>query len=180
MVFAFSVLCFAARLVQWSETLSFLVRACATLPCPSKHLPIRLACPSLPSRAPLMVAPMRAPPPAHRWKRRPNACTTTLTVWLPAGEQELPELERLISARLVDGVMVARPSTLHGCVTLKKKRGMPFVTYGRSLENAPHARVGSDNAGAARRGHSPFDCIGSPPYCHAGGLTRLTFSVQRP
>jgi LacI family transcriptional regulator len=103
----------------------------------------------------------------------------TLTVWLPAGEQELPELERLISARLVDGVMVARPSTLDGRVTLLQKRGTPFVTYGRTLENAPHAWVDSDNAGAAAEAAAHLIALGHRRIAMLAGPNRMTFSVQR-
>ncbi len=103
----------------------------------------------------------------------------TLAIWLPAGDEELPELDRLISARLVDGVMLARPSTLDGRVALLQKRGTPFVTYGRTLENAPHAWVDGDNAGAAAQATAHLIALGHRRIALLAGPDSMTFSVQR-
>jgi LacI family transcriptional regulator len=103
----------------------------------------------------------------------------TLAVWLPAGDDELPELDRLISARLVDGVVLARPSTLDGRVALLQKRRTPFVTYGRTLENAPHAWVDSDNAGAAAEATAHVIALGHRRIALLAGPDTMTFSVQR-
>ena len=103
----------------------------------------------------------------------------TLAVWLPAGDEELPELDRLICARLVDGVMLARPSTLDGRVALLQQHGTPFVTYGRTLHNAAHAWVDGDNAGAAAKATAHLIALGHRRIALLAGPDSMTFSVQR-
>lgn len=71
-----------------------------------------------------------------------------LSVTLPAGEAELPELERLLAARLVDGVMLTRTRTQDPRVQMLQAAGMPFVTHGRTQNPQLHAWVDTDNEAA--------------------------------
>jgi LacI family transcriptional regulator len=71
-----------------------------------------------------------------------------LSVSLPADEQEMPELERLLAARLVDGVVLTRTRTRDPRVALLQDKKIPFITYGRTTDNAPHAWVDNDGEGA--------------------------------
>lgn len=68
-----------------------------------------------------------------------------LSVTLPAGGAELPELERLLAARLVDGVMLTRTHTLDARVQMMQDAHVPFVTHGRTQNPKAHAWVDTDN-----------------------------------
>ncbi len=68
-----------------------------------------------------------------------------LSVTLPAGDAELPELERLLAARLVDGVMLTRTHTLDARVQMMQEAHVPFVTHGRTQNPKTHAWVDTDN-----------------------------------
>ncbi len=93
-----------------------------------------------------------------------------LSVTLPAGGAEMPELERLLAARLVDGVMLTRTRTLDPRVELLQAQGVPFVTHGRTQNPKDHAWVDTDNEAAfymvTRRlielGHSRIGFINGP------------------
>jgi LacI family transcriptional regulator len=98
---------------------------------------------------------------------------------LPTDEAELPELIRLLDGRLVDGIILTRTRTNDPRVKLLQERKIPFVTYGRTLENAPHAWVDSDNAGSfdlatqalIQRGHRRIALI--------NGMPHMTFATLR-
>ncbi|MFM7332033.1 MAG: LacI family DNA-binding transcriptional regulator [Brachymonas sp.] len=68
----------------------------------------------------------------------------TLSIVLAGGDQELVELNRLIAARLVDAMVLTRTRTVDARVQRLQERKIPFVTYGRTLENEPHAWVDWD------------------------------------
>ncbi len=68
----------------------------------------------------------------------------TLSLVLAGGDQELVELDRLIAGRLVDGMVLTRTRTLDARVQCLQEQKIPFVTYGRTLDNAPHAWVDTD------------------------------------
>ena len=68
-----------------------------------------------------------------------------LSVALPAGDEELPELARFLAGRLVDGVILARTRIHDPRVTLLQQQGVHFVTHGRTQHNAAHAWVDTDN-----------------------------------
>lgn len=99
-----------------------------------------------------------------------------LSVALPSGEEELPELERMLAGRLVDGVVLTRTRTYDPRVKLLQDKKIPFVTYGRTLENAPHAWVDNDSEGAAllvtrtliEKGHRRIALI--------GGMAHMSFA----
>lgn len=102
-----------------------------------------------------------------------------LSLVLPTGDDELPELERLLAGRLVDGVILARTRTDDPRVTLLQQRGVPFITHGRTQFNAPHAWVDADNEQAfflaterlAGLGHRRIALINAHP--------QMTFAALR-
>lgn len=68
-----------------------------------------------------------------------------LSVALPAGDEEMPELARFLAGRLVDGVILARTRIHDPRVTLLQQQGVHFVTHGRTQHHAAHAWVDTDN-----------------------------------
>ncbi len=100
----------------------------------------------------------------------------TLSLVLAGGDLELVELDRLIAGRLVDGIVLTRTRTLDARVQRLQEQKIPFVTYGRTLDNAPHAWVdtdyeqGIDNAMQAllTRGHRKIALL--------NGMAHMTFA----
>ena len=68
-----------------------------------------------------------------------------ISVVLPAGDDELPELQRFLAARIVDGFILARTRVDDSRVSLLAKRGVPFITHGRTQMGTAHAWVDTDN-----------------------------------
>ncbi len=68
-----------------------------------------------------------------------------ISVVLPAGDDELQELQRFLAARIVDGFILARTRTNDSRVSLLAKRGVPFITHGRTQMGTAHAWVDTDN-----------------------------------
>jgi len=68
-----------------------------------------------------------------------------LSVALPAGDEEMPELARFLAGRFVDGVILARTRMHDPRVTLLQEQGVHFVTHGRTQNTAAHAWVDTDN-----------------------------------
>jgi LacI family transcriptional regulator len=71
-----------------------------------------------------------------------------LSVGIALGAQEMPELQRFVNARIVDGLILVRTQVSDARIAWLQERGVPFVTLGRTLHNAPHAWVDTDNEGA--------------------------------
>jgi LacI family transcriptional regulator len=103
----------------------------------------------------------------------------TLAVWLPSGNDELTELDRLVAARLVDGVILVRPDTFDDRVALLQERGVPLVTYGRTLTNAPHAWVDIDNVSAVAEATTQLTSLGHRRIALLTGPSGMSFAVQR-
>jgi LacI family transcriptional regulator len=103
----------------------------------------------------------------------------TLALWLPSGDEELPELDRLLAARLVDGVMLIRPDTFDGRVALLQERNVPLVTYGRTLDNALHAWVDIDNVNAVAQATAHLVSLGHRRIALLTGPSGMSFAVQR-
>ncbi len=103
----------------------------------------------------------------------------TVSVGIPTGDDEMPEFERFLSARIVDGVILARTRTDDARVSLLQQRGIPFITHGRTQTNTAHAWVDTDNVGAfefatqalIERGHRRIAMINGPSH--------MTFAVLR-
>jgi LacI family transcriptional regulator len=106
-----------------------------------------------------------------------------LSLTLPTGEQEMPEFERLLAGRLVDGIVLTRTRTQDARVKMLQDRKIPFVTHGRTVDNAPHAWVDTDNAGAfeqatqalIERGHRRIALINGMPHMTFASLRELGF-----
>jgi LacI family transcriptional regulator len=102
-----------------------------------------------------------------------------LSLTLPTDADEEPELERLLAGRLVDGVILTRTRTQDSRVSLLQHRKIPFVTHGRTIENAPHAWVDIDHEAAVaeatnaliERGHRRIACI--------NGMVHMSFAHFR-
>ncbi len=107
----------------------------------------------------------------------------TLSVGLPTEEHEMPELERLLAGRLVDGVVLTRTRTRDPRVQLLQEKKIPFVTYGRTIENAPHAWVDNDSEGAfelatrtlVEHGHQHIALINGMPHMNFAFLVDQGF-----
>jgi LacI family transcriptional regulator len=90
---------------------------------------------------------------------------------LPGDASELPELERLLGARMFDGVVLTRTRTRDERVDLLQERQIPFLTYGRTLNIVEHAWVDADHEGVmeqavqalALRGHQSIALLHGAP-----------------
>jgi LacI family transcriptional regulator len=103
----------------------------------------------------------------------------TMSVGIPTGDDEISELERFLSARLVDGIILTRTRTHDPRVALLQARGMPFVTYGRTMDNAPHAWVDTDNVGAFEQATSQLIALGHRRIALINGMPNMAFAVLR-
>jgi LacI family transcriptional regulator len=102
-----------------------------------------------------------------------------LSISLPAGDGELPELERFLAGRLVDGVMLTRTHTQDERVKLLQARGMPFVTHGRTQNTAPHAWVDTDNEHAFYLVTQRLIALGHRRLAFINGPLNMTYAVLR-
>lgn len=102
-----------------------------------------------------------------------------VSVVLPVGEDELSELSRFLDGRLVDGVLLARTRSNDPRVALLQQRAIPFVTYGRTLSNAPHAWVDSDNELAFFMATQRLIDLGHRRIAFINAQPNLTFAALR-
>jgi LacI family transcriptional regulator len=102
-----------------------------------------------------------------------------LSLTLPTDEQEMPELERLLAGRLVDGIVLTRTRTFDPRVQLLQERKIPFVTHGRTVDNAPHAWVDTDNVGAFEQATQALIERGHRRIAFINGLAHMTFASLR-
>ena len=102
-----------------------------------------------------------------------------LSVVLPTGEDELPELSRFLDGRLVDGILLARTRTNDPRVALLQQRGVPFVTHGRTQVNAPHAWVDTDNERAFLLATERLIGLGHKNIAFINGHPHMTFAALR-
>ncbi len=100
----------------------------------------------------------------------------TLSLTLPTDDGEMPELERLLTGRLVDGVVLTRTRTRDPRVQLLQERKIPFVTYGRTLDNAPHAWVDTDSAGAFELATRTLLDLGHQRIALINGMVHMSFA----
>ena len=99
-----------------------------------------------------------------------------LSLTLPTDEAELPELERLLAARLVDAVLLTRTRTLDPRVTLLQDKKIPFVTYGRTQCNVPHAWIDTDSASAFEQATAQLLALGHQRIALINGMVHMTFA----
>jgi LacI family transcriptional regulator len=102
-----------------------------------------------------------------------------LSVVLPTGEDELAELARFLDGRLVDGILLARTRTNDPRVALLQKRGVPFVTHGRTQFNDPHAWVDTDNERAFLLATERLIGMGHRRIAFINGHPNMTFAALR-
>ena len=102
-----------------------------------------------------------------------------LSLTLPTGDDEIPELERLLAGRLVDGFVLTRTRTLDPRVALLQERKIPFVTHGRTVENASHAWVDTDNEGAFEQAAQALILRGHRRIAFINGMPHMTFASLR-
>jgi LacI family transcriptional regulator len=102
-----------------------------------------------------------------------------LSLTLPTGDGEIPELERLLAGRLVDGIVLTRTRTLDPRVKLLQERKLPFVTHGRTVDNAPHAWVDTDNEGAFEQATQALINQGHRRIALINGMPHMTFATLR-
>lgn len=102
-----------------------------------------------------------------------------LSVVLPAGEQEMPELARFLNGRLVDGILLARTRVEDPRVTLLQQRNIPFVTHGRTHNAVPHAWVDADNVAAFELATQRLISLGHRRIALINGQPEMTFAALR-
>jgi LacI family transcriptional regulator len=99
-----------------------------------------------------------------------------LSLTLPTDSNEIPELERLLAARLVDGVVLTRTRTFDPRVKLLQDKKIPFVTYGRTFDNVPHAWVDTDSAGAFESITHQLIDLGHQRIAFINGMVHMTYA----
>lgn len=102
-----------------------------------------------------------------------------LSMALPAEETELPSLQRLLDAGVIDGLILTRTRPRDARVALLQARGIPFVTHGRTLHNEPHAWVDTDNERAMRLAVGRLVSLGHRRIAMINGPGELTFALLR-
>jgi LacI family transcriptional regulator len=102
-----------------------------------------------------------------------------LSLTLPTGDEEMPELERLLAGRLVDGIVLTRTRTRDPRVKLLQERKIPFVTHGRTVDNAPHAWFDTDNEGAFEQATRELINQGHRRIALINGMAHMTFASLR-
>ncbi|MBS7806094.1 substrate-binding domain-containing protein [Variovorax sp. PCZ-1] len=102
-----------------------------------------------------------------------------MSLGIPNDDNELPELHRLLDGRLVDGVVLTRTRTNDPRVSLLQERKIPFVTHGRTLDNAPHAWVDTDNEGAFEQATQALISLGHQRIGLINGMAHMTFAHLR-
>ncbi len=102
-----------------------------------------------------------------------------LSVGIALGEQEMPQLQRFVSARIVDGLILVRTQVNDARIAWLQQRGMPFVTLGRTLHNAPHAWVDTDNEGAFAQATQALIAHGHRRIALINASPLMTFAALR-
>ncbi len=102
-----------------------------------------------------------------------------MSLGIPSDENEMPELERLLDGRLVDGIVLTRTRTDDPRVSLLQKRGIAFVTHGRTLSNDTHAWVDTDNQGAFEQATRALLELGHRRIGLINGMPHMTFANLR-
>lgn len=102
-----------------------------------------------------------------------------LSMALPGDEAELPNLQRLLDASVIDGLILTRTRPRDPRVSLLQSRGIPFVTHGRTLHNEPHAWVDTDNERAMRLAVGRLVSLGHRRIAMINGPGELTFALLR-
>ena len=102
-----------------------------------------------------------------------------LSMALPGAEAELPSLQRLLDAGVIDGLILTRTRPRDARVALLQAHGTPFVTHGRTLHNDTHAWVDTDNERAMRLAVGRLVSLGHRRIAMINGPGELTFALLR-
>jgi LacI family transcriptional regulator len=103
----------------------------------------------------------------------------TMGMSIPMDDNEMSEFERLLSGRLFDGVILTRTRTNDPRVALLQERRVPFVTFGRTVDNAPHAWVDADNTGAFEQATNALMALGHRRIALINGMPHMSFATLR-
>ena len=102
-----------------------------------------------------------------------------LTATARSREDALRTHERLIAARKVDGFILPRTEVVDERVSFLRERGVPFVTHGRTAQQAHHAWFDIDNFGAFRSVAAHLGRLGHRRIAFVGGPASFNFISQR-
>ncbi len=102
-----------------------------------------------------------------------------LSMALPADDGELPALQRLLDAGMVDGLILTRTRPRDARVSLLQSRDIAFVTHGRTLHNDAHAWVDTDNERAMRLAVGRLISLGHRRIAMINGPGELSFALLR-
>jgi LacI family transcriptional regulator len=102
-----------------------------------------------------------------------------MSLGIPSDANEIPELTRLLDGRLVDAIVLTRTRTNDARVKLLQDRKIPFITHGRTLDNAPHAWVDTDNEGAFEQATRALIDLGHRAIALINGKSHMTFAQLR-
>ena len=94
-------------------------------------------------------------------------------------EESLATIQQIVSLKKADGIIVSGTRADDPRVRIMQEAGFPFVTYGTTIHNAPHAYVDADNeqmirhsvARLAERGHRRIALINP--------MAELTYAITR-
>ncbi|NJS37456.1 MAG: LacI family transcriptional regulator, partial [Brachymonas sp.] len=102
-----------------------------------------------------------------------------MSLGIPMDDNEIPELQRLLDGRIVDGIVLTRTRTHDPRVALLQERKIPFITHGRTIDNAPHAWVDTDNEGAFEQATAALVALGHRRIGLINGMPHMTFAQLR-
>lgn len=102
-----------------------------------------------------------------------------LTATARSREDAMRTHERLIAARKVDGFILPRTEVNDARVSFLRERGVPFVTHGRTAQQAHHAWFDIDNVGAFRHVVTHLTQLGHKRIALVGGPAAFNFVSQR-
>jgi LacI family transcriptional regulator len=98
---------------------------------------------------------------------------------LTSGSNELTDFERMLDARLADGVILTRTRPFDPRVAMLQERGVPFVTHGRTRDNRPHAWVDTDNKRAMQLATERLIALGHKRIALINGPLEMNFALLR-
>jgi LacI family transcriptional regulator len=102
-----------------------------------------------------------------------------LTATARSREDAMKTHGRLIAARKVDGFILPRTEVTDPRVAFLRKKGVPFITHGRTDQQAHHAWFDIDNVGAFRSVVARLHGLGHKRIAFVGGPASFNFVSQR-
>jgi LacI family transcriptional regulator len=102
-----------------------------------------------------------------------------LLVGIPLGDEEMPEIRRFVAARMVDGLILVRTQVNDPRLAWLQAQQVPFVTLGRTMHNAAHPWVDTDNEGAFEHAAQALIAYGHRRIALINGNPIMTFAALR-